>query len=102
MACAVAPRIRSVLATTHRAPSYEIGSKVRARRAPRLRSASGDCRHHLAGEALHRAQHPLLLQVAEPEAAVEVRDPHQLLQSPDMADTGIGRADHQEVLEEVL
>src|SRR4051794_15274686 len=36
-------------------------------------------RHHLTRKQLHRPEHPLLVQVAEPEAAVEVADAHEFL-----------------------
>src|SRR5262249_9102103 len=63
-------------------------------------SAKG--RHDLAGKELHRAQHTRVLDVAEPEAAVEVRDPHQLPDAPDLADAGVRRADDEEAVEEVV
>src|SRR3989442_1867875 len=59
-------------------------------------------RHDLAGEELHRAQHPRVLDVAEPEAAVEVRDAHELADAPDLADAGVRRADDEETIEEVV
>src|SRR5262245_25538771 len=63
---------------------------------------SGNGGHDLFREALHRAQHALVLQVAEPEVAVEMRDAHFLLQAPDLADAGVGRPDDEHVLEQLF
>jgi len=43
-------------------------------------------RHELPGEALHRAHDARVLKVAETEAAVEVRDAHDLLDPLDLTD----------------
>src|SRR5262245_60959767 len=57
---------------------------------------------NLAGESLHRAHHARVLEVAEPEAAVEVCDPDLVLHALDLADHRVGRADDQEAIEQVV
>src|SRR5262249_45258805 len=59
-------------------------------------------RQDLARETLHRAHHARMLQVAEPEAAVEVRDAHHLFDPLDLADHRVRRADDQETIEQVV
>src|SRR5687768_812350 len=58
--------------------------------------------HHLFREEFHRAQHPPMLQIAEPEATIEMADPHQLLHPFDLTDTGVGRANDEEARQEVV
>jgi hypothetical protein len=43
-----------------------------------------------------------MLQIAKPEAAIEMADPHQFLHSFDLAYTGIRRANDQEARQEVI
>src|SRR6185436_20991387 len=50
---------------------------------------SPERRHDFAGEQLHRAHDLRVLEVAEPEAAVEVRDADQLADPVDLADAGV-------------
>src|SRR6185503_14556368 len=59
-------------------------------------------RHDLPREEVHRAQHPRVLQVAEPERAVEVGDAHHVLHALDLADHRVRRADDQEAVEQVV
>src|SRR5262249_17215389 len=59
-------------------------------------------RQDFAREALHRLHHACVLEVAEPEAAVEVRDAHHLLDALDLADHRVGRADDQEAVEQIV
>src|SRR2546428_14044037 len=77
------------------APSRRIRSLLMA--AP-LR----ECGHHLARERLHRAQHAGVLEVAEPERAVEVRDADGLLDALDLAHAGVRGADDEVAVEEVV
>src|SRR2546425_9213334 len=63
---------------------------------------SAERRHHLAGEELHRAQHARVREIAEPEAAVEVRDAHELPDALDLTDARVRRPDDQEAVQEVV
>src|SRR5262249_16010606 len=58
--------------------------------------------HDLAREELHGAQDARVLQIAEPEAAVEVRDADHLLDALDLPDAGLRRADDQVALKQVV
>ena len=43
-----------------------------------------------------------MLEIAEPEAAVEVGDAHQIADARNLADAGVGRPDDQEAVQEVV
>src|SRR5262249_58769726 len=58
--------------------------------------------HDLARERLHGAKHPRMLEIAEPERAVEVRDPDGGLDALDLPDAGLRRADDQIAIEQVV
>src|SRR5438270_290943 len=59
-------------------------------------------RHDLPGEAFHRAHHARVLEIAEPEATVEVRDADHLLDALDLTDHRVRRADDQEAVEQIV
>src|SRR5258705_9051633 len=56
----------------------------------------------LPRKPFHRAHHARVLHIPEPEAAVEVRDPHHLFDALDLTDHRIRRADDQEAVEQVV
>src|SRR6266850_648538 len=58
--------------------------------------------HDLAREQIHRAQHARVLEVAEPERAVEVGDAHHVPHALDLTDHRVRRADDQEAVEQVV
>src|SRR5262245_12254571 len=59
-------------------------------------------RQDLPGEALHRAHDARVLEVAEPEAAVEVRDAHDLLDALDLTDHRVRGPDNEEAVQQVV
>src|SRR5262249_32446035 len=59
-------------------------------------------RQDLPGEALHRAHDARVLEVAEPEAAVEVRDAHDLLDALDLTDHRVRGPDDEEAVQQVV
>src|SRR5215472_18150825 len=56
----------------------------------------------LPGEALHRAHDARVLEVAEPEAAVEVRDTHDLLDALDLTDHRVRGPDNEEAVQQIV
>src|SRR5262245_64278189 len=59
-------------------------------------------RQDLPGEALHRAHDPRWLEVPEPEAAVEGRDAHNLLDALDLTDHRVRGPDDEEAVQQVV
>src|SRR5205809_329014 len=51
---------------------------LRRRRQPLAAAPLAEGRPHLPGEQIHRAQDPRVVEIAEPEAAVEVRDADEI------------------------
>ncbi len=88
------------LSTASRRPTSRRPTPPRQRRE--RPPGSAERRHHLAGEELHRAQHARVREIAEPEAAVEVRDAHELPDALDLTDARVRRPDDQEAVQEVV
>src|ERR1700730_17910177 len=65
-------------------------------------ATSAERGHDFAREQLHRLEHTRVLEVAEPEAAVEVADANHLFESLDLTYDGFGGADHQEAIQQVI
>src|SRR5205814_7497971 len=85
-----------------RAPVSSATSASATTRLPFMAPPLREGRHDLARERLHRAQHARVLEVAEPERAVEVRDPDGLLDPLDLPHAGVGRADDEVAVEQLV
>src|SRR5688500_10800771 len=84
-------------------PMVRSGRTFRARSSliPHPSSLLVERGHDFLREQLHGLQHALLVEVAEAEVAIEIRDAHGLVDALDLANARLRRADDEVVLDEL-